>query len=86
MMSVIGDDPFMKGPVRYMRICEKSSSIRSFIQLGQEIQTRQERLSPDLKAGWRQMGQPYQGLPRILPCIVTNLKCLSIFLSISLLQ
>ena len=51
-----------------MRICEKISSIRSFIQLGQEIQTRQERLSPDLKAGWRQMGQPYQGLPRFLPC------------------
>ena len=60
----IGDDPFLKGPVRYTRRCEKSSSIRSFIQLGQEIQTRQqEGLSPDLKAAWRQMGQPYQRLP-----------------------
>ena len=54
------DDPFKKGPARYTRrrICERSSSIRSVIPLGQEIQTRQELLSPDLNAGWRQMGQP----------------------------
>ena len=53
------DDPKKKGPAWYIWWEDVKELLHKILHPAeQEIQTRQELLSPDLNAGWRQMGQP----------------------------